>query len=339
MRDHVEPAAHPHHVGGLRGRSVGVARGDDRPSVVLDQPVGEEHLGRVGLDPPMGDRTRLRFQVADGREVDARVGEERATGLGLQTDPVVDIAVARDPRGATTRWRLRTLRSTASAVSGRAAAAAGRAPRGFARRRESASDIDLARRPALPCTREPADRLAKLKAITRHTSTAWRCRPRCAITPTTSNSSASMASRPNRCRSSAGIPGLYAAAASRIETSSSANSVGVSTPRSRAGRGTARGHAFRRDAQPSRTSAISWTLSSVIRHPAATAVAISSGDFTDPFTEIISGGTPHRSAASSSPGPNVSHPVPSSVRIRRSASVMLALIDGRSRTSPSGQAR
>jgi len=51
---------------------------------------------------------------------------------------------------------------------------------------------------------------------------------------------------------------------------------------------------------------------------------------------IAEGSTPVRSAASSSPGPNVSHPIPSSVRIRRSASERFALIDGRTRTSPSG---
>ena len=59
----------------------------------------------------------------------------------------------------------------------------------------------------------------------------------------------------------------------------------------------------------------------MIGHPTSTARAISSGAFTEPFTEIVSGGTPVRSAASSSPGPNVSQPVPSWVRMRRSASV------------------
>ena len=71
---------------------------------------------------------------------------------------------------------------------------------------------------------------AKLDAIARQTSTAWWCRPRCAITPATSSSSAASASGPAANRSSVGIPGLYADAASRIGTSVSANSVSVSSP-------------------------------------------------------------------------------------------------------------
>ena len=91
-----------------------------------------------------------------------------------------------------------------------------------------------------------------------------------------------------------------------------------------------------RAAEAARSS--SAGLSSVTRHPAATARRTSSASFTEPFTEIMLGGVPTASAACSSPGPKVSAPRPSSFRTARSASERFALSDGRSAVSPSGQA-
>ena len=50
------------------------------------------------------------------------------------------------------------------------------------------------------------------------------------MTPATSSSSAASAAGPIASRSSVGMPGLYAEAATRIGTSVSANSVSVSSP-------------------------------------------------------------------------------------------------------------
>ena len=84
----------------------------------------------------------------------------------------------------------------------------------------------------------------------------------------------------------------------------------------------------------SRTSSYSRGLSSVIRAPAAMAVSMMAASFDDPLTEIRLGGTPVVSAACSSLGPKQSQPVPSALRMRRSASTKFALIDGRTCTGP-----
>ena len=86
------------------------------------------------------------------------------------------------------------------------------------------------------------------------------------------------------------------------------------------------------------TRSSSWALSSVIRAPARMACVISAGDLLDPFTLIRAGGTPPRRAITSSVSPNVSHPIPSWLRIRRVASVWLALTAGSTCTGPCGQA-
>ncbi len=172
------------------------------------------------------------FTLPHGGQVDARVGEQRAAGLGLQPHAVRRDAVApADRRAATWRPRRRTPRSSASArrraVACRAwsRARSDRAARRTRRRRRSrAASSRPTRADSAPIVS------AKLDAIARQTSTAWWCRPRCAITPATSSSSAASASGPAASRSSVGIPGLYADAASRIGTSVSANSVSVSSP-------------------------------------------------------------------------------------------------------------
>ncbi len=51
---------------------------------MLDEQVEQEHLGRVGLDPAPRQRLALLLEVDDAREVDARVGVQRAARLDLE---------------------------------------------------------------------------------------------------------------------------------------------------------------------------------------------------------------------------------------------------------------
>ncbi len=125
--------------------------------------------------------------------------------------------------------------------------------------------------------------------------------------------------------------------ASAVGSSASTRSVG-SCSSGNAGRSRRRTVATRpRWRAVSSTTSSSRAASSVIRAPASIARSISSGVFTEPFTEIREGATPARSAPVSSAIPNVSHPRPSLESTLRTAREKLALSEGSTRTGPSGQ--
>ena len=116
---------------------------------MLDEEVGHEHLGRVGLDPAHRHRRRLVLQIADGGEVDAAVGVERPARLGLEPN-----AGRVDPGGGEPVAQARR-DGRRDVLDGRGGVAGAG---GVARRREASADVDLGRAPAVQLGGQPADR-------------------------------------------------------------------------------------------------------------------------------------------------------------------------------------
>ena len=196
-----------------------------------------------------------------------------------------------------------------------------RPPERIARGREAAAEIELARRPAAPVGGEPGQQ--RDQGIDRRAPDPRIGRVAAEVQMDPGDVEVRIAdlALADRQHVLGRDPGLVAL--DRIRGPTPRRPTSRRARRGRRGRGgTAGGRALAcRDARrPCVVRSSSARLSSVIRTPARTARSSSSSSFIGPFREIRPGSVPVRRAASSSPSPKTSQPVPSSVRIRRRAS-------------------
>ena len=313
--------------------------GQAGPAVELEVDVGQVGIGGVRLDPGERRRLGLALHVPHRRQVDAGVGVEGAAGLELELDLLRGDAEPAQPlrQGPADGLGVGVHRRRV----GRGLGALGQqSPERVARGRDAAAEVELARGPPSPLVAQPRQHLGERVDRGAPHRRVGGVASQVEMDPGDVEVGVGNRGLLDRQQVLAGDARLVAL--HRLAHRHSlrrhlggvvlAHQVGAEAeadvgPAAEARRG-------RRAVRSS-----SATESSVIRTPALIARSSSASPFIGPFSEILAGSVPVRSAASSSPSPNTSQPVPASVRMRRRASEEFALIEGSSRKAPGQRAR
>ena len=289
-------------------------------------------VGGVRLDPGQRDRLGLSLDVADGREVDPCVGVERPAGLDLELDRARRRCRAR-PSPVTSAGRSpAAYSSTPGRLGGRLGAQRQQAAEGIPRRRKSAAEVELARRPTVPELAQALEQSRRSASTpARHNAGSALWRPRWSMSPGDVELRVGDLRRGDREQvlgRDAGLVALHRVADrdARPATSPMARRAGQS--------GRKRRRTVARIPSRAATAARALELGAAVErdpHAAPDRALEQRSPFIGPLSEIVRGRSRFAAPPRARPGRRRHSRCPPALRIRRRARQELALIEGRSR--------